>query len=90
MDIIGRHFLPDFWQRHPESESALRGVAAIIAAATWRDDNDIRRHLGTAVTPMGEGRMILADPDGRFELTLRVSFPRQLIHILAIREASHE
>jgi len=90
MDIIGRHLLPDFCQRHPDSESALRGVLAIIAAAEWRGDDDTGRNLGSAVTPMGEGRLTIVDPGGRFRLIVRVNFTRQLVHILAVEEASHE
>jgi mRNA-degrading endonuclease HigB of HigAB toxin-antitoxin module len=90
MDIIGRHLLPDFWRRHPESESALRGVAAIIAAATWHGDGDIRLQLGAAATPASEGRVLVTDPDGYFQLTMRVNYARHLIHILAIDEVPHE
>jgi len=90
MDIIGRHLLPDFCERHPDSESALRGVLAIIAAAEWRGDADIGLNLGSAATPMGEGRLTIVDPEGRFRLILRVNVTRQLVHILAIEEASHE
>jgi mRNA-degrading endonuclease HigB of HigAB toxin-antitoxin module len=90
MDIIGRHLLPDFWQRHPQSESALRGAFALISAAEWRDDDDIRLQLGSAATPTCEGRVVVTDPDHRFQLTLRVNYTRQLIHILAIDEVQHE
>jgi len=90
MDIIGRHLLPDFWHRHPESESALRGFAAIVSAAEWRGDDDIFLQLGTAVTPMDGGRVVLADPDGRFRLILRVKYAQQLVHILSIDEVPHE
>ena len=90
MDIIGRHLLPDFWQRHPESESALRGVFALIAAATWRGAGDIRLQLGTAAMPISEGRVVVSDPDDRFQLMLRVSYARQLVHIISIDEVPHE
>lgn len=90
MDIIGRHLLPDFWQRHPESESALRGAFAIIAAAAWQGDEDIRLQLGAAAKPMSEGRVVVSDPDNRFQLMLRVNYARQLVHILAIDEVPHE
>jgi mRNA-degrading endonuclease HigB of HigAB toxin-antitoxin module len=90
MDIIGRHLLPDFWHRHPQSECALRGVCAIVSAAEWHGDDDILLQLGTAVTSIGEGRVVLTDPDGRFRLILRVKYAQQLVHILSIDEVPHE
>ena len=87
MDIIGRHLLPDFWQRHPNSESGLRGAAALIAAAAWRSDGDIAIHLGTAAAYAGEGWVTITDPDGRFRLVLRIDYPRQLVQILSVAEA---
>ncbi len=90
MDILGRHLLPDFWLHHPKSESALRGVSALIAAAAWRGGDDIRLQLGTAATLASEGRVVVTDPDGCFQLTLQVSYARQLVHILAIDEVPHE
>lgn len=85
MDIIGRHLLPDFWQSHSESESALRGALAIVAAAEWGSDDDLRQQLGFAVTLESEGRALVTDPDGRFRLSLRVDYARRLVHILAIQ-----
>ena len=85
MDIIGRHLLLDFWQRDPRSESALRGVLAIVAESGWQDDDDIKRQLGFAVTLQGEGRAAITDPDGRFQFALRINYTLQLVHILSIR-----
>ena len=84
MDIVGRHLPIDFWQGHPESESALRGLLTIVAAADWRGADDIGRHLGNAATLKEEGRVTVSDPDGQFQLDLRVSYDRQLVHIISI------
>ena len=87
MDIIGRHLLPEFWHRRPESESALRGVSALIAAAEWQGDGDIANHLGTAAAYAGEGWVTITDPDGCFRLVMRIDYPRQLVQILSVVEA---
>ena len=87
MDIIGRHLLPEFWHRHPESESALRGVSAIIAAAAWRSDVDIANLLGITAAYAGEGWVTITDPDGRFRLVIRIDYPRQLVQILSVVES---
>lgn len=87
MDIIGRHLPHEFWHRRPESESALRGVSAIIAAAAWQSDGDIAKQLSTAAAYAGEGWVTITDPDGRFRLVLRIDYPRQLVQILSVVEA---
>lgn len=89
MEIIGRHLLPDFWQQFPETEKPLRGALALIAAAAWRGDEEVRRQFGSAVRSEGEGGLAIIDPDGRFKLSLRISFTHQIVHIISLQEAQH-
>jgi len=48
MHIISRQALREFWETHPDSESALRQWEAIVRRADWRDWADLKATYGSA------------------------------------------
>jgi mRNA-degrading endonuclease HigB of HigAB toxin-antitoxin module len=90
MRVIGRETLEAFWRRHRDSSLELRQWLAIVAAADWRDLDDVRRVFARAdtVTAPSRGRLtvfhIAAD---KYRLLARIKHDWQLVSIRRVLTA---
>ena len=80
MRIIARRTLREFWERHPESQSALEAWYDDARRANWRTPNDIRQVYANASIIAGN-RVIFNIRGNHYRLVVAVNYQFGIVYI---------
>lgn len=78
--IIALRTLREFWERHAESERALRAWYHDARRATWRSPTDIKQTYANA-SILGRNRVVFNIKGNRYRLVVAVNYPYQIGYI---------
>lgn len=80
MRVIAKSTLRAFWQRHPDSESALQEWYAKTAAADWDTPAAVRSDHRTASILPGN-RAVFNIKGNTYRLVVNIVYPRRVVYI---------
>ena len=78
MQVIARRTLKQFWDLHPEAETALKVWYAAVSKAVWSGPADIRNQFGSADF-VSDNRVNVAGNRYRVVVHVAYRFKRALI-----------
>jgi mRNA interferase HigB len=85
--VISQKTLQDFWERHPDSEEALRSWFKTALAADWGSVVDVRRSYPHAdvVETRRSGILTVFNVRGnKYRLVVRIRYDWELINIRCV------
>jgi len=80
MKVIAVGALRNFWDRHPESEQALKAWYDEARHAVWRTPQDIRNRYASA-SFVGHNRVVFNIKGNDYRLIVAVAYRFQAIYI---------
>lgn len=86
MRVISKRTLEAFWERHTDSESALRNWYALARRATWNDFSSVREGFPqTDLVPLDRGeKLVFNIRSNPYRLVCLVRFDHQRLYVLWI------
>ena len=79
MHVISRKALRDFWERHPESQSALTRWYTIVRKTDFKDFNDLRTTFPSA--DWVEGLIVFNIGGNKYRLIAAIHFNRKRVYV---------
>ena len=83
MRIAGVGILFEFMRRHPDSKGPLETWIALVKAASWEKNTDIRQISGSA-SFLGDRRVVFNIKGRRYRLDVKVSYKSQVVQVIRI------
>jgi len=80
MRIIARRTLREFWERHPDTEQALRAWYLDAQGAVWKSPADIKRMYANA-SILGQNRVVFNIKGNRYRLVVAINYAYQISYI---------
>ena len=80
MRVISVKALKDFWQKHPDAESALRAWYTEAKKASWRGPQDIKTAYRSS-SILGKNRVVFNIKGNTYRLVVAVKYEFQLVYI---------
>lgn len=80
MRIIALKTLREFWQRHPDSEQALRAWYHDVKQATWRSPQDIKQVYVTA-SVLAHNRVVFNIRGNQYRVVVAINYAFQIVYI---------
>jgi mRNA interferase HigB len=75
MRVIALRTLREFWQRHPQAETALRTWRKIVNKSEWNGPADVKAAFGRNVDFVGDNRVIFDIGGNKFRLVVHMAYP---------------
>ena len=75
MSIIAKKTIREFWEKHPDSEEALRTWFRESSGGNWRTPNQLKDHFGHARI-IGSNRIIYNICGNKYRLIVEVNYQR--------------
>jgi mRNA interferase HigB len=85
--VISQKTLQDFWERHADSEEALRSWFSTAMAAEWRSLVDVRRiypHADAVETPASGTLTVFNICGNKYRLIARIRYDWQLVNVRCV------
>ncbi len=77
--LISRRPLKQFWERHPDAETALRHWIRAVETSTWRTFADVRQLFGSADQV---GKFVVFNIAGnKYRLIAVIHYDRQKVYV---------
>ncbi|MEE1610282.1 hypothetical protein [Microvirga sp. CF3016] len=83
MLVIGVSRLEAYWTLHPEVESSLKALHALLSAASWGSAAELVRQW-PAMAREDKGCINLALADEECEVLVQIHFAREIVQIQAV------
>ncbi len=80
MRIIAKRTLKKFWEKHPDSENALKIWYQTVSRSVWRNVAEMKKQYGTADL-VGNERVVFDIKGNKYRLIAKVDFEYQLVFI---------
>ena len=80
MRVIAISALKDFWEKHPDSEQALKEWYVKTSRASWRSLADMREDFNS-VDYVGNQRYVFNIKGNHYRLVVAVKFTPSLVYI---------
>ena len=80
MRVISVKTLRDFWQKHPDSESALRAWYTEAKKASWRSPQDIKTAYRSS-SILRNSRVVFNIKGNTYRLVVAVKYEFQLVYV---------
>lgn len=80
MRIIAKKRLRDFWQKHADSEQALKSWHIIAANADWAKPQGVKRHFPKA-SIIGDNRVVFDIVGGSYRLVVKFNYAYRIGYI---------
>ena len=74
MQIIAKRTLKLFWRRHPQAESPLRNLFALVSKAEWKRSADVKAMFGATVDFVADNRLIFDIAGNKYRLVAHVAY----------------
>jgi mRNA interferase HigB len=78
--VIARKALRDFWERHPEAESALRAWYHDVDRAGWTGPDDVRRQYATA-SFVANNRVVFNVRGNRYRIVVAINYAYGVVYV---------
>ncbi|MXZ91475.1 MAG: type II toxin-antitoxin system HigB family toxin [Chloroflexi bacterium] len=80
MRIIAKRTIREFWESHPDAESALREWYVEVAREDWSTPAElIRRYPGSSI--VGSDRAVFRIRGNNYRLVVRIFYPARTVYI---------
>jgi len=80
MHVIAKKVLRDFWQEHPDSESALQAWYHEACTDTWTDSSAVKAKYGSASIINAE-RVVFNIGGNKYRLVVRVNYTSSTVFV---------
>ncbi len=80
MRIIAKRTLRLFWEKHPDSEAALRAWHAEVSKADWSNPADIKVRFPSASFLVGN-RVVFNIKGNHYRIVVRINFPYRVVYL---------
>lgn len=80
MRVISKKKLREFWQRHPDSEQALKAWHAEAEAASWQDPAEIKARFRSA-SILKDSRVVFNICGNKYRLVVKISYKNAIVLI---------
>lgn len=78
--VISRKRFLEFWQKHPDSEEALRTWLRYVQSIVWKSPNEIREQFGAADFLAGN-RVCFNIKGNSYRLVVKVHYNQKRVYI---------
>ncbi|HLC17099.1 MAG TPA: type II toxin-antitoxin system HigB family toxin [Thermodesulfovibrionia bacterium] len=80
MHVIKRKTLKEFWQKHPDSEQAIRTWYSIVIRSKWNEPSDIKRIFANADF-LQNNRVCFNLKGTKYRLIVKVIYELQRVYV---------
>ena len=80
MRVISKKTLREFWERHSQSEQALKSWYHEAMMANWSGPHDVKSEY-PSVSILGDNRLVFNINGNSFRLVVKINYDYQLIWI---------
>lgn len=80
MRIIARRTLREFWEKHPDTEQALKAWFQDAQRAEWKTPNDIRQTYTTA-SFIANNRVVFNIRGNNYRLVVAIKYDFSIVYI---------
>ena len=80
MRVIAKRALREFWQKHPDSEQALRAWFREASIALWKNPNEIKKSYPSA-SIIENNRMVFNIKGNNYRLIVRINYDYKVVWI---------
>lgn len=80
MRIISRRALRSFWERHPDTEIAIKLWETKVKKADWSKSNEVKLDFGSA-DPVGDCRIVFNIKGNQYRLLVRINYEYKIVFI---------
>ncbi|MBL4573850.1 MAG: type II toxin-antitoxin system HigB family toxin [Gammaproteobacteria bacterium] len=80
MRINAKKRLRDFWEKHADSEQALKSWHIIAVKADWATPQDVKRHFPKA-SIIGDNRVVFDIVGGSYRLVVKFNYAYRIGYI---------
>jgi mRNA interferase HigB len=80
MIVVSTKILREFWEEHPDVETALKIWYKTVEKADWTDSHDIKNDFGSA-DPIGDNRVIFNIKGNQYRIIAIVIYRNHRVYI---------
>jgi mRNA interferase HigB len=85
--IIAKRTIRAFWEKHPDSEQALRSWYKEASTASWRNPNQVKDHFGKA-SIIGNNKVVFNICENKYRLIVDIDYNKSWIFVRFIGKHS--
>lgn len=75
MQVLSKKTLPDFWERHNQSQAPLTAWYLAVAKADWASPADVKAQFGASVDFVGDNRLVFDIAGNKYRLVVHAAYP---------------
>ena len=80
MNIVAVKFLRAFWEKHPDSEQALKSWADEVRKASWKQPSEIKEHYRSA-SILKNRRVVFNIKGNDYRLVVSIAYQYQAVYV---------
>ncbi|WP_417910674.1 type II toxin-antitoxin system HigB family toxin [Candidatus Electronema sp. PJ] len=80
MNIIKRKTLLEFWEKHPDSEQAVKTWYAVVRKSSWREPAEIKKIFATADF-LSNNRVCFNIKGNKYRLIVKIIYELQRVYV---------
>ncbi|PLY02153.1 MAG: addiction module toxin RelE [Desulfuromonas sp.] len=79
-NIIAKKTLREFWEKHPDSEDALKAWHAEVKAAGWQNPAEVKAQYGNA-SILKNNRVVFNIHGNKYRLIVKINYVASIVLI---------
>ncbi len=80
MRIIAKKTIREFWERHPDSEQALKTWHQEVSRAIWENPHMVKKHFSSA-SIIGEKRVVFNICGNKYRLIVEIDYTKSWVFV---------